>query len=125
MPRVIHFELAADDPERAVHFYESVFGWEVQKWDGPMDYWLIMTGPEDEPGIDGGLSRRERAEDEAYNTINTIGVDSVDAYVAKIQASGGQVVTPKHAVPGIGYMAYCADTEGNVFGVMEDDPTAQ
>jgi predicted enzyme related to lactoylglutathione lyase len=122
MPRVIHFEIAADEPERATRFYESVFGWEIQKWDGPMDYWLITTGPEDEPGIDGGLGKRNRPEEQ---TTNTIGVDSVDDYIHKIQESGGSVISAKHAVPGVGYMAYCADTEGNVFGIMEEDPTAQ
>jgi hypothetical protein len=122
MSRVIHFDLAADDPERAIRFYETVFEWKIEKWDGPMDYWLIMTGPENEPGIDGGLSKRERAEE---HTTNTIGVDSVDAYVAKVQESGGQILMPKHAVPGVGYMALCADTEGNVFGLMQEDTTAQ
>ena len=125
MPRVVHFEIAADEPERAARFYESVFGWQLQKWEGPIDYWLISTGPAEEPGIDGGLAKRESAEDQAYNTINTIDVDSVDDYAAKIRQSGGQVISPKHAIPGIGYLAYCADTEGNVFGIMEDDPTAQ
>jgi predicted enzyme related to lactoylglutathione lyase len=122
MPRVIHFEIAADEPERAIRFYESVFGWEIQKWDGPIDYWLIMTGPKDEPGIDGGLGKRNRPEE---HTTNTIDVDSLDDYIQKIQESGGSVVSPKHAVPGVGYMAYCADTEGNVFGIMEENPAAQ
>ena len=57
MPRVIHFELSADDPERAVKFYGEVFGWKTQKWDGPQSYWLLATG-EGGPGIDGGLMRR-------------------------------------------------------------------
>jgi predicted enzyme related to lactoylglutathione lyase len=122
MPRVVHFDIAADEPERAIRFYESVFGWEIQKWEGPFDYWLIMTGPEDEPGIDGGLGKRDRPDE---HTTNTIGVDSVDDYVAKVQESGGLVTMPKSAVPGVGYLAICADTEGNVFSLMEEDPTAQ
>jgi predicted enzyme related to lactoylglutathione lyase len=87
-----------------------------------MDYWLIMTGQEGEPGIDGGLGRRERPDE---HTTNTIGVDSVDAYVEKVLAACGTVVVPQHAIPGVGYLAYCADTEGNMFGLMADDPTAQ
>ena len=59
MPRVIHFELPADEPERAARFYESVFGWEITKWQGPMDYWLVTTGEEGTPGIDGAISPRE------------------------------------------------------------------
>ena len=58
MPRVVHFELNADDPERASRFYQQVFGWQIRKWDGPVDYWLIMTGPDDEPGINGALMKR-------------------------------------------------------------------
>ena len=122
MPRVIHFEIAADDPERAVAFYRKVFGWKIEKWQGPIEYWLITTGPQEEPGIDGGLARRT---DPSTGTENTIGVDSVDAYVAKIQALGGKVVRPKAAVPGVGWTAYCEDSEGNKFGLMQDDPNAK
>ena len=55
MPRVTHFEVHADDPERAAKFYRDAFGWKIDKWEGPVDYWLVTTGTEDEPGIDGGL----------------------------------------------------------------------
>ena len=122
MPRVVHFELGADDTERAIKFYEDVFKWQIVKWDGPMDYWMIMTGTEGEPGIDGGLAKRQQPDE---HTKNTIGVESVDAYVEKVLAGGGTVVIPKHAIPGIGYAAYCADTEGNVFGLMEEDQSAK
>jgi uncharacterized protein len=120
MPRVIHFELGADDPERAVKFYQDVFGWQIHKWDGPQDYWLITTGETGTPGIDGAIMRREPE----MTTINTIDVASVDDAVAKITASGGIVVAPKMPIPGMGYFAYCKDTEGNTFGVMENDPSA-
>lgn len=55
MSRLVHFDVQADDPERAIRFYESVLGWKFHKWDGPMECRLIETGPKDEPGIDGGL----------------------------------------------------------------------
>jgi len=122
MPRAVHFELAAEDPERAVAFYRSVFDWSIEKWQGPMDYWLITTGNEGEPGIDGGLGPRQHPDE---HTTNTIGVDSVDDYVAKVVTNGGTVLVAKHPIPGVGYLAYCADTEGNIFGLMSDDPTAR
>jgi predicted enzyme related to lactoylglutathione lyase len=122
MPRVVHFEIPADDPQRAVGFYEKVFGWKITRWEGPMEYWLISTGPEDEPGIDGGLARRESPETGVENTID---VDDVDAFVAKIESHGGKVLRPKSAVPGVGWLAYCQDTEGNRFGIMQSDPSAQ
>lgn len=59
MSRPIHFEIMAEDPARAKTFYETVFGWTFQKWEGgPMEYWLITTGPDSEPGINGGMYKR-------------------------------------------------------------------
>jgi len=124
MPRVIHFEISADEPERAVKFYDEVFGWKTQKWDGPQNYWLLMTGEAGQPGIDGGLMRRADNPLPPSSAINTIDVPSVDDYAQRISEHGGKVVMPKSAVSGIGYIAYCTDTEGNVFGIMEFDSSA-
>jgi predicted enzyme related to lactoylglutathione lyase len=125
MPRVIHFELSADDPERAVKFYDEVFGWKAQKWEGPQSYWLLTTGDEGQPGIDGGLMKRSDNPLPSSSATNTIDVPSVDEYAEKIKGSGGKVVMPKSALPGIGYLAYCEDTEGNIFGIMEFDPSVK
>jgi predicted enzyme related to lactoylglutathione lyase len=105
MNRVSHFEINADDPDRAVKFYSEVFGWEIKKWDGPVDYWLITTGSE-EPGINGGIAHRRDKE----TTVVSVDVPSVDEFVAKIEAAGGTVLQPKTSVKGVGYMAYCSDT---------------
>jgi predicted enzyme related to lactoylglutathione lyase len=121
MSRVTHFEFSADDPERAVKFYEKAFGWEIKKWEGPIDYWLIMTGEEGTPGIDGGIMKRMDNE----TTIVTIDVPDVDEFAKKIQEAGGKIVKPKEAVPGVGYFVYCADTEGNLFGIMQEDRNAK
>ena len=121
MPRVVHFEINADNPERAVGFYENVFGWKIEKWAGPVDYWLVMTGEQAEPGIDGGIMQRSQAQ----GTVNTVDVPSLDDFVQKVTSVGGKVVQPKTAVPGVGYLAYCEDTEGNIFGMMQNDTSAQ
>ena len=124
MPRPIHFELTADDPDRATKFYADVFGWRFHKWEGPSDYWLAQTGEAGSPGIDGGLMRRS-PEMHMSGTTNTIDVPSVDDFVARITGGGGALLVPKMAIPGIGYMAYCADTEGNMFGIMQRDAGAK
>ena len=118
MSRVTHFEIPADNPERAIKFYKKVFGWKIEKWDGPIEYWLIMTGPEDEPGIDGGLARREDPDTVVENIID---VKDLDQSIKEVEANGGTIVRPKMAVPGVGWMAYFIDTEGNIFGMMETD----
>lgn len=120
MPRVIHFEINADDPKRAAQFYENVFGWKISKWEGPAEYWLVNTGDEKQPGINGGIMG---CMDKA-TIVNTIDVPSVDEYVKKVVKAGGKQVSKKNAIPGIGYFAYCADTEGNIFGVLETIPKA-
>jgi uncharacterized protein len=122
MSRVIHFEIPAADPERARAFYEKAFGWKIEKWPGPMDYWMVSTGSDGEPGINGGLMKRNAP---VTATTNTIGVDSVDQAVERVKAAGGKLVMPKTAIPTIGYFAYLEDSEGNLLGVMHPDPAAR
>jgi predicted enzyme related to lactoylglutathione lyase len=49
MPRPVHFDLGAKDPARAIAFYKAAFGWTVEKWNGPFEYYLIKTGESREP----------------------------------------------------------------------------
>lgn len=122
MPRVIHFDISADDPERALHFYHDVFGWKSEKWKGPFDYWLINTGEPYQPGIDGGLARRDHPWESITNIID---VASVDEIAARVVANGGMIIQTRRAIPGVGYLVVCKDTEGNVFGIMQmDEPAA-
>lgn len=122
MPRPVHFEIPAENPERAVAFYQDVFAWKIQKWEGPMPYWLVTTGDDKEPGINGGILQRQSPDQPC---VNTIGVANVDESVAAVERHGGQCVLPKMAVPGVGWLAYCKDTEGNMFGLMQPDPEAR
>jgi len=121
MARIGHFEIPAADPGKAVAFYEKVFGWQITKWEGPQDYWLIKTGEAGEAGIDGAITRKENS----VATTNTVDVASVDEFSQKVMEAGGKIVMPKMAVPGVGYLGYCADLDGNVFGMMQADPSAQ
>ena len=123
MPRVIHFEIHASEPERAIRFYEDVFGWEFTEFEGPEDYWVIRTGPSEEPGIDGGLIRR-RGEMDAISVIAfvcTVDVESVDEAAKAVAAHGGKLIGPKLPIAGTGWLIYCKDTEGNIFGIIEKD----
>jgi predicted enzyme related to lactoylglutathione lyase len=129
MSRVVHFEIHAENTERAVKFYKTLFGWQFQKWDGPAEYWLIQTGDQAAPGINGGLMRRHGpppAEGQPVNAFAcTVDVQNVDASVATATANGGTVALPKMAVPTIGWLAYIKDTEGNILGMMQRDANAK
>jgi predicted enzyme related to lactoylglutathione lyase len=126
MSRVVHFEIHTDDLDRATAFYQNVFGWEITRWDGPFDYRLIKTGPQSEPGIDGALMKRYGPIDGQSVTayVCTIDVANLDDSLSKALAAGATLAMPKGPVPGIGWLAYCKDTEGNVFGMMQSDPSA-
>jgi predicted enzyme related to lactoylglutathione lyase len=124
--RVVHFDVYADDVQRASAFYQHVFGWSIAKVEG-MDYWLIKTG-EEEPGIDGGLSKRERPTQGSvpqFGFTCTVDVEDVQAAFAAAVAAGGSAVHQPGPVPGVGYLAYVRDTEGNHLGLMQRDPDAQ
>ncbi len=136
MNRVIHFEIQAENPERAVKFYTEVFGWGIEEWviaDVQMEnenrYWLVTTGPDTEPGINGGLMfRRGPAPIEAQPVnayVCTMGVANLEESADRVLKAGGSIVFPKMAVKGIGWLSYCKDTEGNIFGMMQSDENAQ
>ena len=121
MPRLIHFEIPAKDPENCIKFYEKVFGWQFRKWEGDQDYWVIRTGDNDRPGIDGGLLRMNGLK----QVVDTIEVTSLDESVRMVKANGGEIVKPKSSIPGVGYLAYFKDTEGHMFGMLQGDSSAK
>lgn len=119
MSRVIHFEIPVDDPDRAQKFYGNVFGWNIASWGGPADYWLATTGPDEAPGINGALTRRTGT----WAPVH-VAVDSIDDALRKIEEAGGEAMTAKMPIPGVGYMAYCRDTEGNAIGIFQEAAAA-
>ena len=87
-----------------------------------MEYWTATTGDDKEPGINGGLSKRGVS---GMPNMHTISVPSVDEYSRKVEAGGGKVLQPKTAIPGVGWIATCEDTESNTFGIIQMDSTAK
>ncbi len=120
MPRPVHFEIPTDNPERAIAFYENVFGWKIEKWAGPVEYWNVTTG-EDGPGINGGILRKQHPNQPCANTIE---VPKLEEAIAAVQQNGGKLALPKMPVPGVGWLAYGIDPDGHVFGMMQIDPAA-
>ena len=131
MSRVVHFEIQADDVERAKAFYGAVFGWEFQDYGEftGSPYWGVITGPEDEPGINGGLLQRPAPAPGPGQGTNgfvcTMQVEDYDATEKKILDGGGTVALPKMALTGMAWQGYYLDTEGNTFGIHQPDPEAR
>ncbi len=126
MPRVAHFEIHANDPQRAIAFYQKCFGWQFQSWPGPTPYWLITTGPDSEPGINGGLLQRpgNQIGRDANAFVCTITVTDIAAAEQCVTANGATIALPRQAIPGVGWQFYATDPEGNLFGVHQADPKA-
>ena len=121
MSRVVHFEIPTTNIESSRKFYSNVFNWKIEKWEGPQEYWMINTGPDGTPGINGGFYPPG---EEMSGTVNTIDVDNLDDVLAKIVANGGTVLMPKDHIPGVGWLAYAKDPNGAIFGMMQSDPGA-
>lgn len=123
MPTIVHFDIPADDPERAKSFYARLFGWKFEKPVETMEYYLVETEDlEGKSGVGGGLGKRGTAD---QRMVNYIGVSSMNEYLLKVEEFGGKVLMPKTAVRGWGYLALCMDTENNTFGLWEDDEKAR
>jgi predicted enzyme related to lactoylglutathione lyase len=128
---IVHFEIPADDPERAAKFYRQLFGWDIKKYEGTaaggMEYWMVQTVPTDangmpiRPGVNGGLMRRMYS---GQPPVNYIAVDDVDEFVRKAERLGAKVLVGKQPVPGMGWFAQFNDPEGNVFAIWQTDPSA-
>jgi predicted enzyme related to lactoylglutathione lyase len=121
MGRVVHFEIHADDMDRAETFYTSVFGWEVHRFDGPIDYRLLNTGSKSQTGIDGALVERRHPIDGqgVIAFVCTVDVDDIGATEKKVKEAGGEQVVDRHEIPEVGQLSYFKDTEGNVFGALQ------
>ena len=128
MSKVVHFEIPADDLDRAKSFYGSVFGWELQTV--PMnegEYTSVKTTDVDEqtqmptePGaINGGMFQRD---ERITSPVITIDVEVIDDALKQVEAEGGSTITPRTAIPGMGAFAYFKDPEGNVLGLWETTP---
>ena len=126
---ICHFEIPADEPKRAVEFYRGLFNWDIRLWgaNNPAEIHMIATVPSDEtgrpskPGVNGMIMKRQNPGQPFANYIH---VESVDDYGSKAEALGGQIVMPKTAVPGMGWFLYFKDTEGNILGLWQVDPSA-
>ena len=112
--RIIHFEIPVDDPDRATKFYAGIFGWDITRWDGPIDYWLVKTGPDGTRGINGAFIKRSAVD----TVVNTVAVQDLRASLAKVTECGGSIVQ-QMTIPSIGEFAYCRDTEGNLFAMLQ------
>jgi predicted enzyme related to lactoylglutathione lyase len=123
MATVVHWDIAADDVERAKNFYKEMFDWKIMAPPGMADYYLFETaGLDGKAGVGGGIGKKSSPQ---QGITSYIGVDSIEKYCTKVEKLGGKVLQPKMTVPGWGYMAVCLDTENNVFGLWQDDSTAQ
>ncbi|MEA3185935.1 MAG: uncharacterized protein QOJ74_2412 [Ilumatobacteraceae bacterium] len=124
MPRPVHFEIHADDPQRAIAFYTGVFGWTINQWESN-PYWLVSTGQKDEPGIDGAIlprmGERPAVGAAVVGMVVTMQVVDLDASLDKAIELGGVLALDKMVIPGVGTVAYVLDSEANVIGMLQPE----
>ena len=124
MNRVTHFEIYTDDPQAVQPFYQDVFGWKFDKFEGgPIEYWLVTTGDDKEPGINGGMTRPR--EGQSPGTLNTVAVKSLDQTIKNSSSAAEKSACRKWRSRKVGWLAYATDPAGNVFGIIEPDTSAK
>lgn len=121
MPTIEHFELPANNLERATEFYRAVFQWELERWsnseNSDKDYWFIKTmDQKGNVGISGGMMKRQSSN---HQVTNYITVNSIDEFSNKIKEKGGKIIVSKTEIPDMGYFEIFLDTEGNMLGLYE------
>ncbi len=122
-----YFDLTVHDVSQALKFFEEIFGWKFEPFPMPYEYYRIQAGPEEEPGIDGGIGAVKDAPiaNGMPMTQVTVPVANLDEVISKVQASGGRVIEPRMPIPGVGWYATCAEPGGLRFGIIQGDPTAK
>jgi predicted enzyme related to lactoylglutathione lyase len=118
--RVTYFEIPSANPDTNRRFYEQAFGWQFRQW-GAQDYWFAYTGEENERGINGAVMKEVGPQ---QPVINTIAVDDIEAAISKIKNAGGKIIKEKKAIPTVGWLAFFADPDDNIFGIMQEDSGA-
>lgn len=117
MSKIVHFEIPADDPQRASAFYRDALGWQISRW-GEEPYWVVRAGEDDEPGANGALVPRG---DMHRAPVLIAGVADIDDALRRVESCGGNVAQGKLPVPGMGWSAYVIDPEGNTIGLFQSD----
>jgi predicted enzyme related to lactoylglutathione lyase len=119
---VVHFELPADDVERAQKFYNKSFGWKVNSIPG-MGYTIFHTTKTDDKGmvgtpgnINGGMAKRQGPIDRLLITVQ---VADMEKALKAVEKNGGKVIRGSQPIQGVGLAAYVKDTEGNTIGLMQ------
>ena len=123
MSTIVHFDVPADDINRAKNFYEKLFDWKIERLPGPMEYFNIST--KDDKGnnsIGGGMGQRGFPDQKITNYID---VDSIDDYIKKVEELGGKIIMPKTKISRFGYLATFLDTEGNILGLWHTDESTK
>jgi predicted enzyme related to lactoylglutathione lyase len=122
MDHLVHFEIHADDPARAIEFYSGLFGWSTSRM-GSDDYWLVSARTDGAPGIDGAIMRRMGPRPEIgapiVGMVNTVQVGDLAASIQRAQELGASIALERQEIPGVGSVAYVHDTEANVLGLFQ------
>ncbi|MCW4030724.1 MAG: VOC family protein [Candidatus Bathyarchaeota archaeon] len=122
----VYFDLTVFDVEATRKFLENVFDWRFEKFPMPYEYYRIQAGPENEPGIDGGVGEVKDSKISGGKplTLITIGVEDLDECLNDVKENGGSILEPKMAIPGVGWYATCSEPGGLPFGLIQTDPNA-
>lgn len=110
------FEIPVTDMNRAIKFYEGVFGYKLERHEmGELDMaWFPFADVPDSPGTLVYHKDFYKPSKDGILIYFTSPSGDLSNELAKVEPAGGKVLVPKKLITeDVGYMALCIDTEGN------------
>ncbi|MCF8151546.1 MAG: VOC family protein [Burkholderiaceae bacterium] len=125
MNPVVHFEIPYDNAARMAGFYQSAFGWNLQRLGAEMGNYVLATttetdagGPKQPGAINGGFFPR-RADWPAQFPSVVVAVEDIHEAMKQVVRAGGEVLGEAMEIPGIGQYVSFMDTEGNRVSMLQ------
>ncbi len=110
---VFHFEIPVTNIERAVTFYEEVFGYDLRRDNVDGYEMAFFPRADDAPGASGALAKGEVYRPSHDGPIIYFDVADIDAVLERATARGSQILYEKKDIGEARFVAEFEDSEGN------------
>ncbi len=110
---VYHFEIPVIDMERAVRFYERVFGFKFERKTVDGYDMAFFPHAEGAPGASGALAKGDVYRPSKVGAILYFDVADIDQVLQRAEAAGANILYAKKDIGDAGYVAEIEDSEGN------------
>lgn len=109
----IYFEIPVTDMNRAIAFYQAIFGFTFKRT--KIDNYEMALFPFDEnkAGISGALAKGDIYKPTKNGVVLYFKTENIDHILKEVEANNGKILYPKTSNGELGFVAEFEDSEGN------------